>query len=81
MIKNRIIDRLRFPQFKCTFTGLNAAALCHGPIAFLIRSINGLPPTAILSAHRHPRLHRFLPRRLEPLGDVLNVRFKSTFDF
>ena len=30
MIKNRIIDGLRFPQFKCTFTGLNAAALCHG---------------------------------------------------
>ena len=30
MIKNRIIDGLRFPQFKCTFTGLNAAAFCHG---------------------------------------------------
>jgi hypothetical protein len=31
MIKNRIIDGLHFPQFKCTFTGLKAAALCHGP--------------------------------------------------
>ncbi len=30
MIKNRIIDELRFPQFKCTFTGLNATAPCHG---------------------------------------------------
>ena len=30
MIKNRIIDGLRFPQFECTLTGLNAAALCHG---------------------------------------------------
>jgi hypothetical protein len=34
MIKNRIIDGLRFPQFKCTFTGLNAAALCHRTILY-----------------------------------------------
>jgi hypothetical protein len=25
---------LRFPQFKCTFTGLNAAALCHRTILY-----------------------------------------------
>ena len=30
MLKNRIIARLRFERFKCTFTGMNAAAFCHG---------------------------------------------------
>jgi len=30
MIKNRIIDGLRLPQFKCTLTGLKAAAFCYG---------------------------------------------------